>query len=88
MLKNFPWDAKFKTNYHRIVKVPVLGAGKNWIVRSVLSQSKGYIRNNFPEGGDLHFRILKFGAGKPGIEKGLLSRSKRLLKNFPGDANL
>ena len=44
--QNFPWDASYETNDPRIVKfsMSMFGAGTNWMVRSVLRQSRGSLR--------------------------------------------
>ena len=44
--QNFPWDANYKTNDPRIVKVSMsmFGAGNNWMAKSVLRQSRGSLR--------------------------------------------
>ena len=49
--QNFPSDAQYETNDLRIVKVSMslLGAGNNWMVRSVLRQSRGSFTENLLE---------------------------------------
>ena len=44
--QNFTWDASYETNDPRIVKfsMSMFGAGTNWMVRSVLRQSRGSLR--------------------------------------------